>query len=100
MVLKGASEARAAIFVQVSVLRLRETDVCLPLEEVLRSHLAHWWSPDGEKLAFLTIDDSLVPNMVLPQFTGDAYPRGQQYPYPVVSTPPATLSGRLLPQIG
>ncbi|KAM7365707.1 hypothetical protein PAMP_016621 [Pampus punctatissimus] len=52
-------------------------------EEILRSHLAHWWSPDGEKLAFLTINDSLVPNMALPQFTGSAYPRGLQYPYPM-----------------
>lgn len=54
-------------------------------EEILCSHLAHWWSPDGEELAFLTINDTLVPNMVLPQFTGKAYPRGLQYPYPVVS---------------
>lgn len=54
-------------------------------EEILRSHLAHWWSPDGERLAFLTINDSLVPNMVLPQFTGTAYPRGLQYPYPMVN---------------
>ncbi|XP_040887999.1 inactive dipeptidyl peptidase 10-like [Toxotes jaculatrix] len=52
-------------------------------EEILRSHLAHWWSPDGERLAFLTIDDTLVPNMSLPQFTGSAYPRGLQYPYPM-----------------
>ncbi|XP_058468307.1 inactive dipeptidyl peptidase 10-like isoform X1 [Solea solea] len=52
-------------------------------EEILRSHLAHWWSPDGERLAFLTIDDTLVPNMALPQFTGSAYPRGLQYPYPM-----------------
>ncbi|XP_077958572.1 inactive dipeptidyl peptidase 10 isoform X1 [Gasterosteus aculeatus] len=52
-------------------------------EEILRSHLAHWWSPDGERLAFLTINDSLVPSMVLPQFTGNTYPRGLQYPYPV-----------------
>ncbi|XP_059183662.1 inactive dipeptidyl peptidase 10-like isoform X2 [Centropristis striata] len=51
-------------------------------EEVLGSHLALWWSPDGERLAFLTINDSLVPNMVLPQFTGSSYPRGLQYPYP------------------
>uniref|UniRef100_A0A3Q3BB99 Inactive dipeptidyl peptidase 10-like n=1 Tax=Kryptolebias marmoratus TaxID=37003 RepID=A0A3Q3BB99_KRYMA len=51
-------------------------------EEILRSHLAHWWSPDGERLAFLTINDSLVPNMVLAQFTGSTYPRGVQYPYP------------------
>ncbi|XP_013855307.1 inactive dipeptidyl peptidase 10, partial [Austrofundulus limnaeus] len=51
-------------------------------EEILGSHLAHWWSPDGERLAFLTINDSLVPNMVLAQFTGSTYPRGLQYPYP------------------
>ncbi|KAM3585566.1 uncharacterized protein V6R79_021237 [Siganus canaliculatus] len=52
-------------------------------EEILHSHLAHWWSPDGEKLAFLTINDTLVPNMVLPQFTGNTYPKGLQYPYPM-----------------
>uniref|UniRef100_A0A673A107 Dipeptidyl peptidase like 10 n=1 Tax=Sphaeramia orbicularis TaxID=375764 RepID=A0A673A107_9TELE len=51
-------------------------------EEILHTHLAHWWSPDGERLAFLTLNDSLVPNMALPQFTGSTYPRGLQYPYP------------------
>ncbi|XP_063733593.1 inactive dipeptidyl peptidase 10-like isoform X1 [Eleginops maclovinus] len=52
-------------------------------EEILHTHLAHWWSPDGERLAFLCINDTLVPNMVLPQFTGSTYPRGLQYPYPM-----------------
>ncbi|KAM8872980.1 inactive dipeptidyl peptidase 10-like isoform 2-T2 [Synchiropus picturatus] len=52
-------------------------------EEILHSHLAHWWSPDGEKLAFLTINNTLVPNMALPQFTGSTYPRGLLYPYPM-----------------
>ncbi|KAL3045909.1 hypothetical protein OYC64_014041 [Pagothenia borchgrevinki] len=52
-------------------------------EEILHSHLAHWWSPDGERLAFLSINDTLVPNMVLPQFTGSTYPKGLQYPYPM-----------------
>ncbi|XP_069717619.1 inactive dipeptidyl peptidase 10 isoform X4 [Phaenicophaeus curvirostris] len=51
-------------------------------EELLRSHIAHWWSPDGERLAFLMINDSLVPNMVIPRFTGGLYPKGKQYPYP------------------
>ncbi|XP_053553981.1 inactive dipeptidyl peptidase 10, partial [Bombina bombina] len=51
-------------------------------EEVLRTHIAHWWSPDGERLAFLMIDDTLVPNMVIPQFTGSLYPKGKQFPYP------------------
>uniref|UniRef100_A0AAY4EU04 Uncharacterized protein n=1 Tax=Denticeps clupeoides TaxID=299321 RepID=A0AAY4EU04_9TELE len=51
-------------------------------EEVLRSHTAHWWSPKGSTLAFLTINDTLVPNMQLPRFTGSPYPHGHQYPYP------------------
>lgn len=55
------------------------------LEEILHSHIAHWWSPDGERLAFLMINDSLVPNMVVPRFTGALYPKGKQYPYPKVS---------------
>ena len=56
-------------------------------EEVLQTQVAHWWSPDGERLAFLVLNDSLVPNMVLPRFTGMTYPRGKQYPYPKVNTP-------------
>nr|XP_033802752.1 inactive dipeptidyl peptidase 10 isoform X2 [Geotrypetes seraphini] len=51
-------------------------------EEILHSHIAHWWSPDGEQLAFLMINDSLVPNMVIPRFTGSLYPKAKQYPYP------------------
>uniref|UniRef100_A0A8C9A742 Dipeptidyl peptidase like 10 n=1 Tax=Prolemur simus TaxID=1328070 RepID=A0A8C9A742_PROSS len=51
-------------------------------EELLRSHIAHWWSPDGERLAFLMINNSLVPTMVIPRFTGALYPKGKQYPYP------------------
>ncbi|KAJ3584764.1 hypothetical protein NHX12_015259 [Muraenolepis orangiensis] len=53
-------------------------------QEILKSNLAYWWSPDGERLAFLTINDTLVPNMALPQFTGSMYPRGLHYPYPTV----------------
>ncbi|KAG7274328.1 hypothetical protein CRUP_013046 [Coryphaenoides rupestris] len=52
-------------------------------EEILKSNMAYWWSPDGERLAFLTINDTLVPNMPLPRFTGSAYPRGLHYPYPM-----------------
>ncbi|XP_058050367.1 inactive dipeptidyl peptidase 10 isoform X2 [Ahaetulla prasina] len=51
-------------------------------EELLHSHITHWWSPDGERLAFLMINDSLVPNMLIPWFTGSLYPKGKQYPYP------------------
>ncbi|XP_060784806.1 inactive dipeptidyl peptidase 10-like [Neoarius graeffei] len=53
-------------------------------EEVLHSPVAHWWSPSGSSLAFLTINDTLVPNMLLPRFTGALYPRGTYYPYPKV----------------
>ncbi|XP_071978282.1 inactive dipeptidyl peptidase 10-like [Engystomops pustulosus] len=51
-------------------------------EEILHSHIAHWWSPDGERLAFLTINDSAVPNMIIPQYTGSLYPLGKLFPYP------------------
>ncbi|KAG8428909.1 hypothetical protein GDO86_018903, partial [Hymenochirus boettgeri] len=51
-------------------------------EELLHSHVAHWWSPDGERLAFLMINDTQVPNMIIPQFTGNLYPKAKKYPYP------------------
>ncbi|KAM4025880.1 inactive dipeptidyl peptidase 10 [Anomaloglossus baeobatrachus] len=51
-------------------------------EELLHTHIAHWWSPDGERLAFLSINDSAVPNMIIPQYTGSLYPLGKQFPYP------------------
>lgn len=54
-------------------------------EEILQTHVAHWWSPDGERLAFLVLNDTLVPNMALPRFTGMTYPKGKQYPYPKVT---------------
>ncbi|XP_053733147.1 inactive dipeptidyl peptidase 10-like isoform X1 [Synchiropus splendidus] len=56
-------------------------------EEILQTHVAHWWSPDGERLAFLVLNDSLVPNMALPRFTGSTYPRGKLYPYPKAGQP-------------
>uniref|UniRef100_A0A3B4WKF7 Dipeptidyl peptidase like 10 n=1 Tax=Seriola lalandi dorsalis TaxID=1841481 RepID=A0A3B4WKF7_SERLL len=56
-------------------------------EEILQTHVAHWWSPDGERLAFLVLNDSLVPNMPLPRFTGMTYPKGKQYPYPKAGQP-------------
>ncbi|XP_015810470.3 inactive dipeptidyl peptidase 10 isoform X2 [Nothobranchius furzeri] len=51
-------------------------------EEVLHTQVTHWWSPDGSRLAYLTINDSMVPTMLLPRFTGSLYPRGKEYPYP------------------
>uniref|UniRef100_A0A8C7VYB5 Dipeptidyl peptidase like 10 n=1 Tax=Oncorhynchus mykiss TaxID=8022 RepID=A0A8C7VYB5_ONCMY len=60
-------------------------------EEILQSHIVHWWSPDGERLAFLMINDTLVPNMFLPRFTGSPYPRSQEYPYPKAGQPNPTV---------
>eukprot|EP00062_Callorhinchus_milii_P026095 gi/632987814/ref/XP_007882763.1/ PREDICTED: inactive dipeptidyl peptidase 10-like [Callorhinchus milii] len=51
-------------------------------EELLRSSVAHWWSPDGARLAYTVINDSSVPNMEIPQFLGTLYPIGKVYPYP------------------
>ncbi|KAJ3592676.1 hypothetical protein NHX12_007803 [Muraenolepis orangiensis] len=51
-------------------------------------------SPERERLAFLVLNDSLVPNMVLPRFTGMTYPRVKQYPYPKVLTPQDSLKLR------
>uniref|UniRef100_A0A8C6UC94 Uncharacterized protein n=1 Tax=Neogobius melanostomus TaxID=47308 RepID=A0A8C6UC94_9GOBI len=60
--------------------------------EVLKSPVAHWWSPDGSKLAYLTINDTQVPNMLLPRFTGALYPKGEEYPYPKMGQPNPTVS--------
>ncbi|XP_051909788.1 dipeptidyl aminopeptidase-like protein 6 isoform X3 [Hippocampus zosterae] len=51
-------------------------------EEIFHSHVAHWWSPDGARLAYATINDTLVPKMELPMFTGMPYPTGKEYHYP------------------
>lgn len=53
-------------------------------EEIFHSHIAHWWSPDGARLAYATINDTLVPKMELPMFTGTPYPTGKEYHYPKV----------------
>lgn len=51
-------------------------------EEIFQSHIAHWWSPDGLRLAYATINDSLVPKMEIPMFTGSQYPVSREYRYP------------------
>uniref|UniRef100_A0A3Q2UP34 Dipeptidyl peptidase like 10 n=1 Tax=Fundulus heteroclitus TaxID=8078 RepID=A0A3Q2UP34_FUNHE len=56
-------------------------------EEILQNHVAHWWSPDGERLAFLVLNDTQVPIMVLPRFTGTTYPKQKQYRYPKAGQP-------------
>ncbi|KAJ8775840.1 hypothetical protein J1605_016067 [Eschrichtius robustus] len=51
-------------------------------EEILKTHIAHWWSPDGTRLAYATINDSRVPVMELPTYTGSVYPTVKSYHYP------------------
>ncbi|XP_038611526.1 dipeptidyl aminopeptidase-like protein 6 isoform X2 [Tachyglossus aculeatus] len=51
-------------------------------EEILKTHIAHWWSPDGTRLAYATINDSRVPTMELPTYTGSLYPTVKPYHYP------------------
>uniref|UniRef100_A0A8C2Z8F5 Dipeptidyl-peptidase 6b n=1 Tax=Cyclopterus lumpus TaxID=8103 RepID=A0A8C2Z8F5_CYCLU len=51
-------------------------------EEILQTHIAHWWSPDGLRLAYMTINDTLVPSMEVPFFTGMPYPATLEYHYP------------------
>uniref|UniRef100_A0AAY5JY57 Dipeptidyl peptidase like 10 n=1 Tax=Esox lucius TaxID=8010 RepID=A0AAY5JY57_ESOLU len=60
-------------------------------EEILQSHVTHWWSPDGERLAFLVLNNTLVPSMAIPRFTGASYPKGRQYPYPKAGQPNPTV---------
>ncbi|KAB0375466.1 hypothetical protein FD755_012109, partial [Muntiacus reevesi] len=50
--------------------------------EILKTHIAHWWSPDGTRLAYATINDSRVPVMELPTYTGSIYPTAKPYHYP------------------
>uniref|UniRef100_A0A8D2J0F6 Dipeptidylpeptidase IV N-terminal domain-containing protein n=1 Tax=Varanus komodoensis TaxID=61221 RepID=A0A8D2J0F6_VARKO len=60
-------------------------------EEILKASSAHWCSPDGAWLAYLTINNSLVPKMELPQFLGGKYPASRHYPYP--------KAGQLIPSV-
>lgn len=54
-------------------------------EEILQTQVAHWWSPDGLRLAYMTINDTLVPRMEVPFFTGTSYPTSLDYHYPKVN---------------
>ncbi|XP_064155114.1 inactive dipeptidyl peptidase 10 [Anguilla rostrata] len=51
-------------------------------EEVLLTYPAHWWSGDGARLAYLTINNSATPFMEIPHFLGGGYPSNMFYPYP------------------
>ena len=57
-------------------------------EEILGSNSAIWFSPDGGKVAYASLNDSLVETVAIPQYDGSNH---QQYPtmrnlrYPKVS---------------
>eukprot|EP00064_Thunnus_orientalis_P005747 superscaffoldBa00000576_g5761 len=51
-------------------------------EEVLLTYVAHWWSMDGARLAYLTINNSATPVMEIPHFLGGLYPSNVFFPYP------------------
>ncbi|XP_038174649.1 dipeptidyl aminopeptidase-like protein 6 isoform X1 [Arvicola amphibius] len=61
-------------------------------EEILKSHIAHWWSPDGTRLAYATINDSRVPVMELPTYTGSVYPTVKPYHYPKAGSENPSIS--------
>lgn len=50
----------------------------------MKTHIAHWWSPDGTRLAYATINASRVPTMEIPVYTGSLYPTVKTYHYPKV----------------
>uniref|UniRef100_A0A8C4GT28 Inactive dipeptidyl peptidase 10 n=1 Tax=Dicentrarchus labrax TaxID=13489 RepID=A0A8C4GT28_DICLA len=54
-------------------------------EEVLLTYVAHWWSMDGARLAYLTINNSATPVMEIPHFLGGLYPSNVLFPLPQVS---------------
>ncbi|XP_068091989.1 A-type potassium channel modulatory protein DPP6 isoform X2 [Hyperolius riggenbachi] len=62
-------------------------------EEIFKSHIAHWWAPDGARLAYTTINDTKVPTAEIPVYTGSAYPTVRTYHYPKAGfeNPVATL---------
>uniref|UniRef100_A0A3B4BGE4 Dipeptidyl-peptidase 6b n=1 Tax=Periophthalmus magnuspinnatus TaxID=409849 RepID=A0A3B4BGE4_9GOBI len=51
-------------------------------EEILLTYVAHWWSEDGARLAYLTINNSATPAMEIPHFLGSLYPSNIFFPYP------------------
>uniref|UniRef100_A0A8C3GES6 A-type potassium channel modulatory protein DPP6 n=1 Tax=Cairina moschata TaxID=8855 RepID=A0A8C3GES6_CAIMO len=61
-------------------------------EEILKTHIAHWWSPDGTRLAYATINASRVPTMEIPVYTGSLYPTVKMYHYPKAGMENPTIS--------
>lgn len=51
---------------------------------MLLTYVAHWWSTDGARLAYLTINNSVTPVVEIPHFLGGLYPTNMVFPYPKV----------------
>uniref|UniRef100_A0A7E4ZW03 Dipeptidyl aminopeptidase-like protein 6 n=1 Tax=Panagrellus redivivus TaxID=6233 RepID=A0A7E4ZW03_PANRE len=51
-------------------------------EEILQTSKALWWSKDGQDLAFLTIDNTKVDKVDIPQYGKRQYPETIRMPYP------------------
>ncbi|KAK6303371.1 hypothetical protein J4Q44_G00258250 [Coregonus suidteri] len=61
-------------------------------EEVLLTYPAHWWSKDGARLAYFTINNSATPLMEIPYFLGGVYPSNVFFPYPKAGSTIPTVS--------
>uniref|UniRef100_A0A4W5LXI4 Inactive dipeptidyl peptidase 10-like n=1 Tax=Hucho hucho TaxID=62062 RepID=A0A4W5LXI4_9TELE len=61
-------------------------------EEVLLTYPANWWSKDGARLAYLTINNSATPLMEIPHFLGGVYPSNVFFPYPKAGSTIPTVS--------
>lgn len=53
---------------------------------MLLTYVAHWWSADGARLAYLTINNSVTPVVEIPHFLGGLYPTNMVFPYPKVKS--------------
>ncbi|XP_038866806.1 inactive dipeptidyl peptidase 10 [Salvelinus namaycush] len=61
-------------------------------EEVLLTYSAHWWSKDGARLAYFTINNSATPLMEIHYFLGGVYPSNVFFPYPKAGSTIPTVS--------
>ncbi|CAB1329972.1 unnamed protein product [Coregonus sp. 'balchen'] len=61
-------------------------------KEVLLTYPAYWWSKDGARLAYLTINNSATPQMEIPHFLGGVYPSNVFFPYPKAGSTIPTVS--------
>lgn len=56
-----------------------------PAEEILNSNTALWFSPDGKRLVYASLNDSLVDTVTLPQYdSSHQYPAMHTLRYPKV----------------